>query len=68
MNSSALLSALSVWLTIFVILAMAVVIYALRSKGDVRAEFSHGTTRFSLEAKDRPKRNNIRSVKDRSSQ
>lgn len=29
------------------------VFYALRSKGDVRAEFSHGSTMLKLEAKNR---------------
>jgi hypothetical protein len=40
------------WLLIF---------YALRNKGDVRAEFSHGSTMFRLEAKGRsPARNRRR--------
>jgi hypothetical protein len=38
---------------IIAFIAAGLVFYALRSKGDVRAEFSHGSTKFCLEAKDR---------------
>jgi len=34
-------------------IAGVVVFYALHSKGDVSAEFSHGATSFRLEARDR---------------
>ena len=49
--------------TLIVIAVSALVFYALRIKGDVRAEFSHGSTQFKLEAKDR-QRNSRRSRKD----
>lgn len=43
------------WIVLGVSLAVAggLVFYALYRKGDVSAEFSHGATRFRLEAKDR---------------
>lgn len=40
-------------LTIFVIVLGGLVFYALHSKGDVSAEFSHGLMSLKLEAKDR---------------
>lgn len=41
----------------FLLVIGALVFYALRSKGYVRAEFSHGKTTLRLEAKDRPSAN-----------
>lgn len=41
---------------LFIIVAAVLIYYALRSKGDVRAELSHGSTVFKLEASDRPRR------------
>jgi hypothetical protein len=67
MNISALVSVVPDGFNIFLILLVAVIIYALRTKGDVRAEFSHGETRFKLEAKDRPTRSS-RGVRDRGGQ
>jgi hypothetical protein len=40
-------------LAFVVVVLCGVVFYALYQKGDVSAEFSHGLTRFKLEAKDR---------------
>jgi hypothetical protein len=48
----ALPAALWIFVSIAAI-AGVVVFYALHSKGDVSAEFSHGATSFRLEAKDR---------------
>jgi len=59
MNLSLLVfDASSIVVVAFAIVVMAglLVFYALRSKGDVRAQFSHGSTMFKLEAKGRPKR------------
>lgn len=39
-------------LVVFVLIAGFLVFCALRSKGDVRAQFSHGSTMFKLEAKE----------------
>ena len=41
-----------------VLVAGALIYYALRKKGDVRAEFSHGSTMFKLEAKEPTRANN----------
>lgn len=46
-------SGLWIFLGLVVIVAGALVFYALRSKGDVKAVFSHGSTVFKLEAKSR---------------
>lgn len=46
-------SGLVVVFAIAALVTAGLVFYALYSKGDVRAEFSHGSTRFRLEAKDR---------------
>jgi len=57
MNLSLLVfDASSIVVVAFAIVVMAglLVFYALRSKGDVRAQFSHGSTMFKLEAKGRP--------------
>lgn len=60
MNTSAILSAVpeGFWFlaVLFVLFVAVSVLYALYSKGDVRAEFSHGSTLFRLEAKDRGRR------------
>ena len=42
-----------VTLTVFASVVCGRVLYALYSKGDVSAEFSHGLTSLRLEAKDR---------------
>jgi hypothetical protein len=42
-----------IFLGLVVIVAGALVFYALRNKGDVKAVFSHGSTVFKLEAKTR---------------
>jgi hypothetical protein len=49
----ALPATLWIVLGILAALAVCVVFFALYSKGDVYAEFSHGPTSFRLEAKDR---------------
>jgi len=57
MNLSLLVfDASSIVVVAFAIVVMAglLVFYALRSKGDVRAQFSHGSTMFKLEANGRP--------------
>jgi hypothetical protein len=58
---SAILSGVPVGLWIFLVVALLVgavlVLYALYSKGDVKAVFSHGTTVFKLEAKSRQPKN-----------
>ena len=43
------------WIVLGTVLLVCggLVLYALYRKGDVRAEFSHGSTIFKLEAKDR---------------
>jgi len=57
MTTSFVLSAVP-W-NVFVFLAICLLVvgglvwYALRTKGDVRAVFSHGKTLFELEAKER---------------
>ena len=59
MNLSLLVfDASSIVVVAFAIVVMAglLVFYALRSKGDVRTQFSHGSTMFKLEAKGRPTR------------
>ncbi len=57
MNISALLSGIpaivAVLVLVSIVIGAALIFYALRSKGDVRAEFCHGRTIFKLEAKDR---------------
>jgi hypothetical protein len=40
-------------MALFVATAAWLTFYALRNKGDVRAELSHGSTTFKLEAKGR---------------
>jgi hypothetical protein len=59
--SSAIIIGVPVGLWIFLVLALLVgavlVLYALYSKGDVKAVFSHGTTVFKLEAKSRQPKN-----------
>jgi hypothetical protein len=55
MNPSALLSGLPAALGVVALSIVAgtvLIYYALRRKGDVRAEFSHGSTMFKLEAKE----------------
>jgi hypothetical protein len=42
-----------IFLILVVIVAAVLVWYALYSKGDVKAVFSHGSTVFTLEAKGR---------------
>jgi len=42
-----------VFLAVFLLVAGGLVWYALRTKGDVRAVFSHGRTVFKLEVKER---------------
>jgi hypothetical protein len=58
---SAIISGVPVGLWIFLVVALLVgavlVLYALYSKGDVKAVFSHGTTVFKLEAKSRQSKN-----------
>jgi hypothetical protein len=49
----ALPAALWIALALLAVVAGGLVLYALRIKGDVSAEISHGTTTFRLEAKDR---------------
>ena len=57
MNTISALSILPSNLTLLIIAVLVVagvlVLYALRTKGDVRAEVSHGRTVFKLEAKER---------------
>lgn len=50
MSTSAILMAL---VALFILVAAGLVLYALRNKGDVSAELSHGATSFRLEATDR---------------
>jgi hypothetical protein len=67
MNTSALFPAVPVSLAIvavFLFVVGGLVFYALRVKGDVRAEFSHGSTMFRLEAKSRATAKGRRSVKE----
>jgi hypothetical protein len=54
MDISTLPNAFAIFLVLFVIVTGLLIFYALRNKGDVRAEFSHGATTFKLEAKERP--------------
>jgi hypothetical protein len=52
MNFSLLISPPIVFVIPFAIVVVgSIIFYALRCKGDVRAEFSHGSTMFKLEAK-----------------
>ncbi len=52
MNISLLVSPPSVFVVPFTIVVVgSIIVYALRCKGDVSAEFSHGSTMFKLEAK-----------------
>jgi flagellar basal body-associated protein FliL len=44
---------LMIVVALFILAAASLIYYALRSKGDVRAELSHGSTVFKLEANDR---------------
>lgn len=44
---------LGVYFAIFLLVVAGLVWYALRTKGDVRAVFSHGKTVLELEAKER---------------
>jgi hypothetical protein len=57
MNISTALSSIpasvGTYFVIFVLVAAGLVRYALRTKGDVRATFSHGRTVLELEAKER---------------
>ena len=57
MDASALFSNVPGAVTILLVLSIVtiglLIFYALRNKGDVRAEFSHGSTIFKLEAKGR---------------
>lgn len=66
MNISALILGFPTSLVILFILTLFViavlVLYALRTKGDVFAEFSHGSMKFRLEAKDRMGRRTKRSA------
>lgn len=50
MNTSALVAILG---TLFILASSGLIFYALRNKGDVRAQLSHGGTIFKLEAKHR---------------
>lgn len=50
---SALPAAFWIALVVMVIVLEGLVFYALRRKGDVSAEISHGATTIRLEAKDR---------------
>jgi len=54
MNTSALISGLPTAILLIVLAFVSLVVYALHRKGDVRAELSHGATKFKLEAKERP--------------
>jgi hypothetical protein len=51
---SAIPSALWILIATVVIVFGIVVLYALRIKGDVCTELTHGKTSFKLEAKERP--------------
>ena len=52
MNFSPLHSPPIVFVVPFAIIVVgSIIVYALRCKGDVRAEFSHGSTTFKMEAK-----------------
>lgn len=57
MNPPALSPFLTTILVVFILAILLVfaglVFYALRRKGDVRAEFCYGSTKFRLEADDR---------------
>lgn len=44
---------LMIVVALFILAAASLIYYALRSKGDVRAELSHGSTVFKLEASHR---------------
>lgn len=44
---------IAVFFAVVVLVAAVLVWYALRTKGDVRAEVCHGRTIFKLEAKER---------------
>ncbi len=46
-------------LSIILILFLALVFYALHNKDDVRAEISHGSTTFKLEAKGKTSRKRL---------
>ncbi len=50
MSTSAILMAV---VGVIILVWAGLVLYALRNKGDVRAELSHGSTSFRLEATDR---------------
>jgi hypothetical protein len=50
-------AALWILLATIVLVCGGLIFYALRYKGDVFAELSHGATSFKLEAKDRPQKN-----------
>jgi hypothetical protein len=64
MNVTSALSILPSNLTLLMIAVLLVtgvlVFYALRTKGDVRAEVSHGRTVFKLEAKERKGANKVK--------
>jgi len=45
-----------IFLGLIVVVIGILVLYALHSKGDVRAVFAHGRTMFTLEAKSRESR------------
>jgi hypothetical protein len=47
------LSTLALALFIIVIAGVVLIFYALRTKGDVSAELSHGRTIFKIDARDR---------------
>ena len=56
MNTSAIFSVVPVGFSLaalFILVFAGLVFYALRSKGDVSAELSHGKTSFKLEARGR---------------
>jgi hypothetical protein len=40
---------------VLILVCGGLVFYALRSKGDVLAEMTHGATSFKLQAKERPR-------------
>ena len=45
-------ASLVIFLSLIVVVCALLIWYALRNKGDVRAEMGHGTTFFKLEAKE----------------
>ena len=49
-------AALSLLIAVVVVVFGGLIFYALRYKGDVSAEVSHGMTSFKLQAKERPQR------------